>query len=69
MDIVQNTPAESAETKLRDTANAAAFLCVGKSTFQAGVKSGKYPQPIYTSVRRPAWTESSLVGYIKSLSR
>lgn len=68
MDIVQPPPAESTVPILRDTAAAAEFLCIGKSTFQAGVKSGKYPKPIYVSQRRPAWTESSLVDYIKSLS-
>lgn len=67
MDITPIPPAESAVPILRDIAKAAEFLCVGKSTFQAGVKSGKYPKPIYVSQRRPVWDEASLVAFVKTL--
>jgi hypothetical protein len=67
MDIVQNPPAESAVPTLLNTAQAAAFLCIGKSTFQFGVKTGKYPPGLYVSQRRPVWDVTSLAAFVKTL--
>ena len=46
--------------------NVIELLPMGKSTWLAGVKSGKFPQPIRLSVRRPVWRKSDIERLITS---
>ena len=41
---------------------------VGKSTWWAGVKSGKYPQPVKLSSRCTAWRVGDVRALVESLS-
>ena len=40
---------------------------VSKSTWWAGVKSGRYPQPVKLSARCTAWTVESIRALLKQL--
>ena len=42
-------------------------LQISKSTFLNGVRSGKYPQPIRVSLRRPVWTQTDIDTLIAAL--
>ena len=42
-----------------------AIIPVSKSTWWAGVKSGRYPQPVKLSERCTAWTVSSIRALIE----
>lgn len=41
---------------------------VGRSTWWAGIKSGKYPQPVKISPRCTAWKAEDILALIKSQS-
>jgi len=43
------------------------FFPVSKSTWWAGVKSGKYPKPIRLSPRRVAWRKQDIESLIERL--
>lgn len=42
---------------------------IGKSTWWAGVKSGKYPSPVKLGPNTSAWTAESINNLIKQLSQ
>lgn len=44
-----------------------ALVPVGKSTFWAGVKSGRFPKPVKLGPRTTAWRASDIAALIKSL--
>lgn len=44
-----------------------ALIPVSKSTFWAGVKTGRYPQPCKIGARCTAWTVESIRAYIESV--
>jgi prophage regulatory protein len=39
---------------------------IGKSTFWAGIRTGRYPKPQRISARRVAWRESDILELIRS---
>jgi len=43
------------------------LLPIGRSTFLAGVKSGKYPQAVKLSVRTTAWKKSDILNLLAEL--
>jgi predicted DNA-binding transcriptional regulator AlpA len=43
------------------------LLPVGKSTFWAGVKSGKFPQPVKLGARTTAWRVSDIQALLESM--
>lgn len=43
------------------------ILPIGRSTFLAGVKSGKYPQPVKLSERTTAWRKSDILALLDSM--
>ena len=45
-----------------------AVIPYGKSTWWAGVKSGRFPKPVKLSVRRTAWRAEDVHALIKQLS-
>ena len=42
---------------------------IGKSSWWAGVKSGKYPQPVKLGPKTTAWSVSSIRELIEELSQ
>lgn len=42
-----------------------ALIPVGKSTWWAGVKSGRFPQPIKLGSRTTVWRVSDIIGFIE----
>lgn len=44
-----------------------ALIPVSKSTWWAGVKSGKFPAPVKLGKRCTAWTVESIRAYIESV--
>lgn len=46
-----------------------ALIPVAKSTWWAGVKSGKYPQPIKLSDRVTVWRAEDIKAYIENYER
>lgn len=45
-----------------------AVIPYGKSTWWAGVKSGRFPKPVKLSVRRTVWRAEDILALIKRLS-
>lgn len=43
------------------------LLPVGRSTFLAGVKSGKYPKPVKLGERTTAWRKSDILALLESM--
>lgn len=43
------------------------LLPIGRSTFLAGVKSGKYPQPVKLGERTTAWRKSDILELLESM--
>jgi predicted DNA-binding transcriptional regulator AlpA len=43
------------------------LLPVGRSTFLAGVKSGKYPKPVKLGERTTAWRKSDILALLDSV--
>lgn len=43
-----------------------AIIPVSKSTFWAGVKTGRYPKPVKLSERCTAWTVESIMALIEN---
>lgn len=43
------------------------LLPVGRSTFLAGVKSGKYPKPIKLGERTTAWKKADILALLDSV--
>jgi Predicted transcriptional regulator len=43
------------------------ILPIGRSTFLAGVKSGKYPQPVKLGERTTAWKKSDILALLDSM--
>lgn len=52
---------------LWDISMCAKELRMGRSTWTNGVKSGKYPQPIRLSPKRPVWRKSDVLAFIATL--
>jgi prophage regulatory protein len=48
------------EEKLLRLSKVLTILPIGRSTWWAGVKSGKFPQPIKLGERTTAWKESDI---------
>ena len=44
-----------------------AIIPVGKSTWWAGVKSGRFPKPVKLGPRITAWSVQSIRGLIESM--
>lgn len=42
------------------------LLPIGRSTFLAGVKSGKYPQPVKLAERTTAWRKSDILKLLET---
>lgn len=43
------------------------ILPIGRSTFLAGVKSGKYPQPVKLGERTTAWKKTDIMALLDSV--
>lgn len=43
------------------------LLPVGRSTFLAGVKSGKYPKPVKLGERTTAWRKADILALLDSV--
>lgn len=43
------------------------LLPVGRSTFLAGVKSGKYPKPVKLGERTTAWKKADILALLDSV--
>jgi predicted DNA-binding transcriptional regulator AlpA len=43
------------------------LLPVGRSTFLAGVKSGKYPKPVKLGERTTAWKKADILALLESM--
>lgn len=43
------------------------ILPIGRSTFLAGVKAGKYPQPVKLGERTTAWRKSDILTLLDSM--
>ena len=43
------------------------LLPVGRSTFLAGVKSGKYPKPVKLGERTTAWKKADILALLNSV--
>lgn len=43
------------------------LLPVGRSTFLAGVKSGKYPKPVKLGERTTAWRKADILALLESM--
>ncbi|NOU14417.1 MAG: AlpA family phage regulatory protein [Methylococcaceae bacterium] len=43
------------------------ILPIGRSTFLAGVRSGKYPKPIKLSEKTTCWKKSDIMALIESV--
>ncbi|WKJ90315.1 AlpA family phage regulatory protein [Methylomonas montana] len=43
------------------------LLPVGRSTFLAGVKSGKYPKPVKLGERTTTWKKSDILALLDSV--
>ncbi|TPQ24335.1 helix-turn-helix transcriptional regulator [Methylomonas koyamae] len=43
------------------------LLPVGRSTFLAGVKSGKYPKPVKLGKRTTAWKKADILALLDSV--
>ena len=56
------------QTKLLRLPAVLALIPVSRSTWFAGVKSGRYPQPVKLGTRIVAWREEDIRSYIASLS-
>jgi len=70
--MVQITIEETAYLRLRQivgdpSKNIPAIIPVSKSTWWAGVKSGRYPQPVKLSERTTAWKASDIKALIESI--
>jgi predicted DNA-binding transcriptional regulator AlpA len=44
------------------------FVPVGKSSWWAGVKNGRYPKPVKLGPRTTAWKTSDILALIEQLS-
>ena len=44
------------------------LLPIGRSTFLAGVKSGKYPQPLKLGERTTAWRKADIMALLDNIS-
>jgi prophage regulatory protein len=44
-----------------------AILPIGRSTFLAGVKSGKYPKPVKLSERTTAWRKADIMALLENM--
>lgn len=44
------------------------FIPVGKSTWWAGVKSGRFPKPVKLGVRTTAWRAEDIANLISSFN-
>jgi predicted DNA-binding transcriptional regulator AlpA len=44
-----------------------AIISVSKSTWWAGVKAGRYPQPVKIGMRCTAWRVEAIRAYIESV--
>jgi predicted DNA-binding transcriptional regulator AlpA len=44
------------------------LLPIGRSTFLAGVKSGKYPAPVKLSERTTAWRKADILAVLESFT-
>lgn len=45
------------------------LIPVGKSTFWAGIKTGRFPQPIKLSPRVTVWREQDIHDYMQQYSK
>ncbi len=45
------------------------FIPVGKSTWWAGVKSGKYPKPIKLGAKTTVWRAEDIKAFIERLAQ
>jgi len=45
-----------------------AVIPIGKSTWWAGVKTGKYPQPVKLGINTTAWKSEDISELIKKLA-
>ncbi len=43
------------------------LLPVGRSTFLAGVKSGKYPKPVKLCERTTAWKKADILALLENM--
>lgn len=57
----------SAEDSLWSLPTVLQHVPVGRSVWLAGVKAGRYPQPVRLSLRRVAWRASEIRHWIRSL--
>lgn len=44
------------------------LIPIGRSTFLAGVKAGKYPQPVKLSERTTAWRKADILALLESFN-
>ncbi|MDD5462872.1 MAG: AlpA family phage regulatory protein [Methylococcales bacterium] len=44
-----------------------AILPIGRSTFLAGVKSGKYPKPVKLGERTTAWRKADIMALLEHM--
>jgi prophage regulatory protein len=68
-----DTISETINLRLPDTgylrlAQVLQFIPYGKSSWWAGVKSGRFPKPVKLSVRCTAWKAEDIRNLIKQLS-
>jgi predicted DNA-binding transcriptional regulator AlpA len=64
---MSSTTKKPAPSTVYNIAAAAERVNLKQGTFRALVKSGRIPQPIRISPRRPVWTEAVLADLILSL--
>jgi predicted DNA-binding transcriptional regulator AlpA len=63
-----NRPRPIPETGFVRLQQILAVIPYGKSTWWAGVKSGRFPKPVKLSIRRTAWKAEDIHALIKRLS-
>lgn len=59
------TPANPLDLWSASTVSLELGIC--KSTWTNGVRSGKYPQPIRISPKRPVWRKSDVLAFVATL--
>ena len=62
----RETPAPRADTLL-DIKDVLPQVLMCKTSWERGVRAGKYPKPVYPSVRRPRWKQSAIDAFIAAL--
>jgi len=45
------------------------LLPIGKSTFWAGIKSGRFPKPVKLGVRTSAWRREDIYALLEKFSK